>query len=361
MKEFFDQVFLSNSIRNYTIVAGIILLAYLMKKYVGKYVSRLLFFIVRQFGLDIDREAFTKLVLGPIENFLFLLISYVVLINLTFPVLFFYKFLKTDTKNIAETLGTAIIILTFFRMLLRSIDYIAMVMEKKANLTPDLNDNQLVVFFKDFLKVLLIIIGFLMMLQFAFDQNITKILAGLSLVGAAIALAARESLENLIASFIIFFDKPFSTGDLLKVNNITGTVERIGLRSTRIRTAEKTYVTVPNKQMVDSIVDNLSLRTHRKVELKLELDLKTSAEQATVFLERMQELLELPMINQKTVVLSDISPEALLVQCEYYTDPIAISDFNNLKQQINLKVIQLLEELEIDISGAGKEIRMRKS
>ena len=114
MKEFFDHIFLSNSIRDYAIVACIILLAYLMKKFVGKYVSRLLFFFVRQFGLDIDREAFTKLVLGPIENFLFLLIAYVALINLRFPELFFYKFLKNDTKNIAETVGTAIIILTFF-------------------------------------------------------------------------------------------------------------------------------------------------------------------------------------------------------------------------------------------------------
>jgi MscS family membrane protein len=53
--------------------------------------------------------------------------------------------------------------------------------------------------------------------------------------------AAKESLENLIASFIIFFDKPFITGDLLKVNNVTGRVEKIGLRSTRIRTTDKTF------------------------------------------------------------------------------------------------------------------------
>jgi MscS family membrane protein len=79
--------------------------------------------------------------------------------------------------------------------------------------------------------------------------------------GAALALAARESLENIIASFIIFFDKPFVTGDNLKIQQVTGTVERIGLRSTRIRTADKTLVSVPNKQMVDSIVDNLSMRT----------------------------------------------------------------------------------------------------
>ena len=91
----------------------------------------------------------------------------------------------------------------------------------------------------------------LVIIRFAFGWNIGSLLTGLSIVGAAIALALKESLENLIASFIIFFDKPFATGDLVKVNAITGTVEKIGLRSTRIRTEQKTFVTVPNKQMVD--------------------------------------------------------------------------------------------------------------
>src|SRR6478609_10892106 len=98
----------------------------------------------------------------------------------------------------------------------------------------------------------------MLLLRFTFHYDISKLVTGLSIVGAAIALATKESLENLIASFIIFFDKPFTTGDLVKVQNITGNVERIGLRSTRLRTGDKSYVTVPNKQMVDSILDNIS-------------------------------------------------------------------------------------------------------
>jgi MscS family membrane protein len=116
-------------------------------------------------------------------------------------------------------------------------------------------------------------IGILLILRFSFNKPIGN-LTGLSIVGAAIALATRESMENLIASFIIFFDKPFITGDQVKVNNFTGTIERIGLRSTRIRTLDKTYISVPNKQMVDTIVDNITLRTQRKVELRLELKFK---------------------------------------------------------------------------------------
>jgi MscS family membrane protein len=360
MNDFLNHVVLSNPVRDYLVVVAVILLAYGLKRFTGKYASRLFFYVMRQFGREIDRQEFTNLVLGPMENFLFLLISYIALVNLNFPALLYVKFVRTDTRKLADMIGTAFVILSFFRMLLKGVDYLAQVIEKRANLTADQTDNQLVLFFKDFLKVLLVIIGILALLQFAFNYNITKILAGLSLAGAAVALAARESLENLIASFIIFFDKPFTTGDVVKVNTITGTVERIGLRSTRIRTTEKTYVTVPNKQMVDTIVDNLSLRTQRRVELKLELDLGTRAEQISSLQNGMHTILKDPLIISKTVLLSDITPEAFLVQCEYFTDAISMDDFNRLKQEVNMKLIQLIEGLGIEIAGAGKDVRIRK-
>jgi MscS family membrane protein len=350
MNDFLQNRVWSNPVGDYLIVFAVILLAYLLKRYAGRYASRLFFFLMKQFGREIDQPEFSRLVLGPIENFLFL----------RFPELLFYKFMKTDTRRLAEMIGTSIVILALFRTLLHGIDYLAQVIEKKANLTEDQSDNQLVVFFKDFLKVLLVIIGFLALLQFAFNYNITKILAGLSLAGAAIALAARESLENLIASFIIFFDKPFTTGDIVKVNTITGTVERIGLRSTRIRTTEKTYVTVPNKQMVDTIVDNLSLRTQRRAELKLELDLGTSSQQISNLQEDIRKLMQNPLVVSSNVLLIDITPEAFLVQCEYFTDAISMEDFNTLRQELNMHIIRLMEEKGIEIAGAGKDVRFRK-
>ena len=360
MDQFWDKVVLDNTIRDYAIVVAVILAAYLLKKYVGRYTASVFFWLMNKMGRLIERKAFIELILSPVEIFLFLRISFLALQTLTFPKIFLYSFHKTNTALILSDIASAILILAFFSMLLRVIDYITLVMEKKADVTEGQEDNQLVVFFKDFLKVILVIVGILTMLKFVFNQNISNLLAGLSIVGAAIALAARESIENLIASFIIFFDKPFSAGDLLKVNNITGTVERIGLRSTRIRTVEKTYVTVPNKQMVDSVVDNLSLRSQRRVELRLELDLKTNATQINGLLEGIQKILAQSKILQQSVLLTDISADAYLVICEYYTEIIAINEFNELKQSVNLKVIGLMEELGIEIAGAGKDIRVRK-
>ena len=356
MDQFWDHIILDNSVRQYAVVFGIILVAYLLKKFVSLYAALAFFGIMKLMGRSIERKAFLELVKGPVEIFLFVLISFFALLNLNFPGILFYSFYSTNTQRLITGIAEAVIIILFFLTLLRGIDYMTLVLEKKADKTEGQEDNQLIIFFKDFLKVILIIIGVLTMLKFVFNQEISQILAGLSIVGAAIALAARESIENLIASFIIFFDKPFTTGDQLKVNNITGIVERIGLRSTRIRTAEKTYVTVPNKQMVDSIVDNLSLRTHRRGELKLEIDLRTTTDAIVEFEEGIRKILQHKYITESSVLLSDIAQQSYIISVEYFSVSIGINEFNKMKQEINLQIMKLMEISPVTIKG--NEIRI---
>jgi len=138
----------------------------------------------------------------------------------------------------------------------------------------------------------------------------------------------------------------------LKVNNISGTVEKIGLRSTRIRTDQKTYVTVPNKQMVDSIVDNLTLRTQRKGELRLEVSLSTPSGQLDKLIGGLKEILKKDKIENSTAFLNDITASAFLINVDYFTAPITQDEFNQVKQAVNLETLQLLETLKIDIAGA---------
>jgi len=196
-----------------------------------------------------------------------------------------------------------------------------------------------------------------MVLKFSFGLKIGNLLTGLSLVGAAIALALRESLENLIASFIIFFDKPFSMGDTVKVHTFTGTVEKIGLRSTRIRTDQKTYITVPNKQMVDSIIDNHSLRTQRKGELKLEVGLSTPSEILDQMIAGIRKITDRNEIENATVLLNDITSSAIVILIDYFTGPITGEEFNVIKEQVNLEILKLMEELQVELAGANIDVR----
>jgi MscS family membrane protein len=164
-------------------------------------------------------------------------------------------------------------------------------------------------------------------------------------VGAALALAFRESLENLIASFIIFFDKPFTVGDLVKVQNVNGTVEKIGLRSTRIRTTEKTFVTVPNKLMVDSILDNQSLRTQRIVVTRLELAKHSTHEQITKLVSLIEKLLQKEHVLDPIVYLAETGHLFHVIQVEYYVSAeISLKSYYKLRETVNLSIIKLLEE-----------------
>ena len=334
------------------------MLILLLNRLISKYFASLIFSFVKRVWKNVDKKSFIDLVIHPLGMFLVVLVSLIALHKLTFPGKWDVDVYRYTVKDIFHAVGTTVLIISFIWLLLRMIDFIATILEKRAALTEDLSDNQLIVFFKDFFKVILGITGILMILHFAFNLHIGNLLTGLSIVGAAIALSLRESLENLIASFVIFFDKPFTTGDLVKVQNITGTVERIGLRSTRIRTDQKTYVTVPNKQMVDSILDNLSLRTQRKGELRLEIDLNTTSQKIQELLHGINAILNKKEVETSSVLMDAIAGNAFMIVGDYFTAPITQNEFNTIKEGINLSVLQLMESLEVQVAGANKDIRI---
>jgi MscS family membrane protein len=346
--DFLEQIFLGNTIKAYAIVLGTILLAILLKKYLSRYIAAVFYkLFIRTWGM-VEKKHFIGLVVEPIEFFVLMLVTVFSLDKLNFPAAWSYKIYGTSTDAVVEKLGIGIIIVSFTWLLLRLIDFIAMVLEHKANLTDDQSDNQLIVFFKDFFKVLLVIAGLLAILKFCFNQAIGPLVTGLGIAGAAIALASKESLENIIASFIIFFDKPFVTGDMLKVHDITGTVERIGLRSTRIRTMEKTLVSVPNKQMVDSIVDNHTMRTLMRAEVKLLLATQTrSAEVEKTVAEILAMLQQHEQIEEPAVFVKDISRSGITVMAEYFSGVAEQAVFDQLKQEVNIGIKKILEENKI--------------
>ena len=349
----FDFIILDNTLGTYILISGIILLAVSLREFISRLIASLVFRIVKRIAAGVDRRSFVNLVTPPLENFFVILVTLVALEKLNYPELFDVSIYKVRLHRVIEIIAMIVIIASFIWLLLRIIDFIAIILEQKANMTDSQTDNQLIVFFKDFFKVIFVIIGVLMILKFGFNFKITSLITGLSLAGAAVALATRESIENLIASFIIFFDRPFSTGDNIKVQNITGTVERIGLRSTRLRTTQKSYVTVPNKQMVDSIMDNISLQTQRRAFLQLEISASTGAEEVRQLVLRLENLMQerRDKIENYTVFLADIVKSSYVVTVEFFTAPIPVADFNELRQYVNVTTIEIMNEMKIKLAS----------
>lgn len=354
--DFLDKVILDNAIGDYLIVIGVVLFFRLFRKFLSRPFALSLYFFIRRFWNQIEKKAFMEMIALPIGRFITLMAGLTAISSLHYPSawniiiqgislkLFFYKTMQ------------AAFILTLSWFLSKTVNFTALIMGKKAELSPDTRDDQLILFFRDLLKVIIAIATIFIVLRFVFEKNISSLLTGLSIVGAALALAAKETIENLISSFIIFFDEPFSTGDLVKVGGINGTIEHIGLRSTRIRTAEKTLVTVPNKQMVDSQVDNWTRRTERRAEIKMELSPQTS----TAKLIALQDKIKAALADQKAVLkssvfFSEIGKSGKILTIEYFTEPCPIESFSALKEELNLIFSKGIEELNIDMA-AGSQV-----
>ncbi|MFT4094673.1 MAG: mechanosensitive ion channel family protein [Niabella sp.] len=358
MNEFLHHIYWDNSLMSYLIVAAIIIAGFLFKRYIAHYIASFLFLLLRSRYKHIEKDAFKNLIAKPLGLFIAIFITVIALDRLTFPQQLDFSIYHLKLKELLRMTGTALLIIAFFRSLIKNIDFITLLIKDKYLQSGDPGNHQLVFFFKDFIKVIVGGIGVLFLLKYVFNYPINNLVTGLSIVGAAIALALKESLENLIASFIIFFDKPFQTGDAVKGNNFSGTVEKIGLRSTRIRTDAKTYVTVPNKQMVDSVVDNLSNRTQRRADIRLEISVDTPSDKVTALLEGIKKILGNPDIKDFNLYLNDIAPNALIITSDYYTDPGNIALFNVTRQNVNLKILKLMEDLGIDMSGKTTSVSL---
>jgi MscS family membrane protein len=138
--------------------------------------------------------------------------------------------------------------------------------------------------------VLVLLAGLLATLRH-FGVDPTPVLAGLGVGGIAVALAAQKTLENVIAGVSLIFDDAVRVGDFLKAGEIQGTVDHIGLRSTRIRTLDRTIVSVPNGQLANMNLETLSVRDKFWFHPIVGLRYETSADQLRAVLDGIRGML----------------------------------------------------------------------
>lgn len=360
MNNLLDQVILGNPIQNYFLLAIILLFVSMIKRYLSRWLATQLYREVRKWAPDIDQHEFSHLLLLPLEYF-FLLITFMLTIDhFNFPPeLDVHVYNGVTVKSVLHTIMELALTVSVIWIVLRVIDFISLMIRKSADLSHDITDNQFIVFFRDFFKAIVFIFGAIAFIRILFGAVlVNKIIAGLGIGAAALALAAKESIENLICSFIIFFDKPFRVGDAVKVDAFQGNVEKIGLRSTRIRTLEKTYVTVPNKKMVDSVLDNLSLRTHQRAAMRLEIAGDTPANNMMLVLQDIKKLLtDDERIQDGFIVnLNEFTKDTYVIQIIYLTQVIEGVQYNALRNEINLAVVTILEKREAKLSSTKVEI-----
>jgi len=202
-----------------------------------------------------------------------------------------------------------------------------------------------------------------LMAAIAVMQNLgydaTGILAGLGVGGLALALAAQKTVENLFGGMMLITDQPVRVGDLCRFGNRTGVVEDIGLRSTRIRTPERSLVSVPNAEFSSTQIENLSVRDRMLLQTKLGLRLDATPVQLRAALDALRAMLAAtPRIDRGSISVRfvEIRDSAFDVELQAYVVTRDWSEFLAVREEIYLNALDVL-----DRSGTGLAGRPRPS
>lgn len=349
-----------NTLENYLWFSGVILLSILFKRILSKKLSGLIFKVFKQRKPElVEVDKFFDLLIKPLE-YLIVFIG----LSFAFNMLVFPPSVEGETsvQDVINIAFQILIVVSVTWILLRLIDFLGHVLAKKAEQTDTTTDDQIIQFAREALKILTYIFSLLFIMGAVFKLNIGGLIAGLGIGGLAIALAAQDTLENVIASFIIFFDKPFVVGDFINVGGEFGVVEKIGFRSTRIRTLEKSYLSLPNKSLINDKLDNLTLRTFRRAKFCVGLTYDTSGEQIKAIVGDIQILLDQhPKTNEDGLVrFEEFGDSSLNITVLLYVDTTDYSEFMAVREEINLSIMDIVKKHGSDFAFPSTTVYLKK-
>jgi MscS family membrane protein len=232
----------------------------------------------------------------------------------------------------------------------RGIDLVSDLFARRAKQTHSKLDDQVIPLVSRGAKAGVWVLGFVFILQNV-GVEVTALLAGVSVGGVAVALAAQDTISNLFGSLTIFTDRPFQIGDWVVIGgSIEGVVEEVGFRSTRIRTFPDSQITVPNATVANSTVDNFGRRNLRRVKFDLGLRYDTPRDRIVSFKAAIQGYLdgrEVWMARPRQVRFTGFGESALTVMIAAYLD---VPDYNaeqDEKEALFLEIMRIAEELGV--------------
>lgn len=363
MNNFLLKEFLGNSMQDYIWFIGAILLGLIFKKLISKYLSQLLFKIVKNKKSDVGADKFNELLTKPISLCIMLTIIYLGSSHIQYPPE--WNLVSDNNMGVKMLISkgfSLIFVYSIFWILLKMIDFVGLILMKKAELTENKMDDQLIPFIIEIGKIFVYIFGIFIVMGSVFNINITALATGLGIGGLALAMASKESLENLLGSFTIFFDRPFTVGDVVIVGSVTGTVEKVGFRSTRIRTFDKSLVTVPNKKMIDAELDNLGLRSVRRVKFNIGVTYETSSNQIKAIVTDIQEMINLhKKTNQEgRVRFQEFGSSSLDIMVMYFVDSPRWEDLIDVKEDVNYKIMEIVKRHKSDFAFPSTTVYLQK-
>ncbi len=332
--------FWGNTIKAYLISIGMIICSVIVAWIVKRVSKTWLRKMATKTKTKVD-DIFLELVDGPLYSLLIVIGSYNGLIMLNF------------SERTGVMLHHAMILASSFVIVMTAIRLVKILFDtyvsKYAEKTESRLDDQIIPVMRRALKIVVVILAVLLVLDnFGFD--VMALITGLGLGGLALAMAAKDTLSNVLGGVTIFIDQPFQIGDVIDLKGTVGKVEEVGLRTTRVRTFTGHLVTVPNSAAATSIIENISARPSIRVRFNIGLEYSTT-------LEKCRESVDLVVdaVGKIEGVLEDpgmyfveFGESTLDFQLTYYIDTSA--SFFGVKHAVNLAIKEALGEAGISMA-----------
>lgn len=350
---FFNREFLGEKVSNYMWFAGIALGTLLLKKPMAALLTRISSNIASRYSYMKHKERIRETLFKPVERLLQTILYFVAVNQLEHLLDMFVFQLGKKQKRVSIQLDdivnhVSLFLFIFFltQIISRVIDFAYYLRMGRAQHDRNLAQMQLYPLLKEMAKLILWTISIFSILGSVFHVNIPALITGLGIGGVAIALAGKETVENFFAAFTILSDKPFKTGETIKLGEIEGVVERIGFRSTRLRNSDGSAYIIPNQNLVSQNLINLSLRDTRVV--KITANIKYGPDHATLVAitgDLKEALLQIhPVKEPIDVHIENFDKETFQLIISYNL-PHPLPDetkLNAIKRDVNMKVFEII-------------------
>lgn len=347
MEAFLDQVYLGNSTEQYLWVLGGILLGILLVKVFKRFVLRKI-------------EKWIGATENNIDDYVFESFNRFVVPIIYFGIIYWGVQTLNLSNTVASTLEVAfIVIFTYFCV--RLVSSIVLLFLRTYVKRQENGEEKV----KQLGGVMLIIniviwaVGFI----FLFDNlgyDVTAIITGLGIGGIAIALAAQNILGDLFNYFVIFFDRPFEIGDFLVIGDKNGVVEKIGIKTTRIRTLSGEELVFSNADLTNSRIHNYKKMQRRRILFSVGVTYETPAEKLRQIPGVLKEIVESQeLVNFDRAHFKEFGDSSLNFEIVYYVNSADYAIYMDIQQDYNFQIYEKFEEMGVDMAFPTRTLYIR--
>lgn len=275
---------------------------------------------------------------------------------LTFYVAVQFLTFSNNWKNFIDKTIVVTAIFLVSRFTVHSISYLI-----HKRLSPESSTKTALMNFLPLIKtVVWLTSGLILLDNFGFDIN--TILAGLGIGGVAVALASQAVLKDLFNYFVIIMDRPFVVGNFIAIGDTTGTVDHIGIKSTRLTSLSGEKIVFSNTFLVESVLKNYSEMKRRRVVFHVSVKYETSIEK----LKEMPRIIEKAISETKGAVydkahFSSFADSSLVFEAVYFVEGNDYLEYMNIQQNINSKLLEVMTSSGIDFAYPTNTVHIEKN